>query len=65
VVTAFDLEVAFSIGETFRDQDFSIVDRSSFAIMQRIGVHRAATLDDDFRIFRFGANLTKAFEVVP
>jgi predicted nucleic acid-binding protein len=65
VVTSVDLEVAFSIAETFRDQDFSIVDRTCFAVMQRIGVHRAATLDDDFRVFRFGAGLTKAFEVLP
>jgi predicted nucleic acid-binding protein len=64
-ITSVDLEVAFSIAETFRDQDFSIVDRTCFAVMQRIGVHCAATLDDDFRIFRFGASLTKAFDVVP
>jgi len=64
VVSAADLEVAWSIGQSFADQDFSIVDRTSFAVMQRIGVLRAATFDDDFAIFRFGPRLDRAFEVV-
>ena len=59
-----DLEVAFAIGEIFPDQDFSIVDRTSFAVMQRVGVLRAATLDDRFAVFRFGRGLTRAFEIV-
>jgi predicted nucleic acid-binding protein len=59
-----DLEVAFAIGEAFPDQDFSIVDRSSFAVMQRLGVFRAATLDEHFAVFRFGRNRTRAFEIV-
>lgn len=64
VVTSADLEVAFSIAQAFPDQDFSIVDRTCFAVMQRLGVHRAASLDDDFSIYRFGARLSKAFEIV-
>ena len=63
-VTLGDLEVAFSIGESFPDQDFSIVDRASFAIMQRLGVFRAATLDGHFAIFRFGRERRRAFEIV-
>jgi uncharacterized protein len=59
-----DLEVAFAIGEAFADQDFSIVDRTSFAVMQRLGVFRAATLDEHFAIFRFGRDRTRAFEIV-
>ena len=53
-VAPADLETAFAIGAEFPDQDFSIVDRTSFAIMQRIGVHRVASLDQHFAIFRFG-----------
>ena len=49
--------------EPVSDQDFSIVDRTSFAVMQRLGVDRA-TLDEDFAIFRFGRNRTRAFEIV-
>jgi predicted nucleic acid-binding protein len=64
LVGSADLEVAWSIGEAFPDQGFSIVDRTSFAVMQRLGVHRVATFDDDFAIFRFGRNRERAFEVV-
>lgn len=59
-----DLETAWAIGESFPDQDFSIVDRTSLALMQRLGVHRVATFDDDFAIFRFGRRRERAFEVI-
>ena len=59
-----DLERAWSIGVDFPDQAFSIVDRTSFAVMQRLGVLRAASFDDDFAIFRFGSRRARAFEVV-
>lgn len=59
-----DLEVAWAIGEQFPDQDFSIVDRTSFAVMQRLGVHRVATLDDDFAVYRLGPRRERAFEVI-
>jgi predicted nucleic acid-binding protein len=63
-VGAADLEVAWTIGQTFEDQDFSVVDRTSFAVMQRIGVLRAATFDDHFAVFRFGARLDRALEIL-
>lgn len=63
-VGAADLEVAWSIGLAYRDQDFSIVDRSSFALMQRLGIERAASFDDDFAIYRFGPNRRRAFTIV-
>lgn len=63
-VVAADLEVAFAIGLDFPDQDFSIVDRTSFALMQRLGVFRAAALDEHFAIFRFGRQRNRAFEIV-
>jgi predicted nucleic acid-binding protein len=59
-----DLEVAWSIATAFEDQDFSLVDMTSFAVMQRIGVLRAASLDDDFAIFRFGRRRERSFELV-
>lgn len=49
-----DLETAWDIGVSWRDQDFSIVDRTSFAVMRRLGIDRVASLDDDFAVFRFG-----------
>ena len=63
-IIAADLEVAFAIGEAFPDQDFSIIDRTSFAVMQRLGVFSAASLDDHFAVFRFGPNRARAFELV-
>ena len=63
-VGAADVDTAWEIGKSYRDQDFSIVDRTSFAVMRRLGIERAASLDDDFAIFRFGPNRRRAFTVV-
>ena len=63
-VSAADLEAAWRIGAAFADQDFSIVDRTSFAIMQRLGIERAASLDNDFAIFRFGPGRRRGFTIV-
>ena len=59
-----DLEIAYEIGRRFPDQDFSIIDRTSFAVMQRLGIVRAASFDDDFAVFRYGRNRERAFTVV-
>jgi uncharacterized protein len=63
-VGAADLEAAWQIGIAYRDQDFSIVDRTSFAVMCRLGIERAASLDDHFAFFRFGPNRRRAFTVI-
>jgi hypothetical protein len=34
-----DLEVAWEIGANYADQDFSIVDRTSLAVMRRSGLN--------------------------
>ncbi len=59
-----DLEAAWQIGISWRDQDFSIVDRTSFAVMQRLGIERAASLDDHFAVFRFGPRRRRSFTVL-
>lgn len=58
-----DLETAAAIHEAFPDQDFSIVDRTSWSVMVRLGVHEAIAFDRDYSIFRFGRNRTQAFTV--
>jgi predicted nucleic acid-binding protein len=63
-VVPADLEVAWAVADRFPDQDFSIVDRTSFASMLRLGLRRVATFDDDFAVFRFGPGRRLAFEVV-
>jgi len=59
-----DLELAWTIGIDFSDQDFSLVDRTSFAVMQRLKLYRAASFDRDFAVFRFGPRRDRAFEIV-
>lgn len=63
-IGAADLEAAWQIGLSYRDQDFSLVDRTSFAVMLRLGLERVASFDDDFAIFRFGPNRRRAFTVL-
>lgn len=62
--TPADLESAWAIGEAFPGQDFSIVDRTSFVVMERLGITQVASFDDDFAIYRFGRNRDRAFEVL-
>lgn len=64
LVGAADLEAAWAIGVSYPGQDFSIVDRTSFAVMRRLGIERAASFDDDFAIFRFGPNRRRAFTIL-
>lgn len=64
-VTAADLEVAWTIGAAFTDQGFSIVDRTSFAVMQRLGLDRVATFDHHFAVYRHGPRRDRAFTVLP
>jgi uncharacterized protein len=59
-----DLEAAWQIGLSFPDQDFSLVDRTSFAVMRRLGIERAASFDNDFAVFRYGPKQQRAFEIV-
>lgn len=58
-----DLEVAAQIHDAFADQGFSITDRTSWSIMQRLGVHEAISFDRDYLIYRFGRDRRQAFTV--
>lgn len=58
-----DLETAASIQRAFADQDFSIVDRTSWSVMMRLGVHEAIAFDRDYSIFRFGRDRRMAFTI--
>lgn len=63
-VSAADLEAAWEIGLAYDDQDFSVVDRTSFAVMRRLGIERAASFDHHFAIFRFGPDRRRAFTIL-
>lgn len=58
-----DLDAAWRIGKDFPDQDFSIVDRTSFAVMERLGVTSAVSFGYHFAIYRYGPRRERAFEV--
>ena len=64
IVSAGDLDAAWYIGEAFRDQDFSLVDRTSFALMERLGISTVASFDDDFAVYRYGRARNNAFDVL-
>ena len=64
MITRAYLERARAIAAAFPDQEFSIVDRTSFAVMERLRIFKAASFDADFSIYRFGPGRTKAFEIV-
>jgi predicted nucleic acid-binding protein len=61
---AADFEKAWTIGESFPDQDFSIVDRTSFAFMERLNITKAASFDAHFAIYRYGRERNRAFEII-
>ena len=59
-----DLQAAWTMGRDFPDRDFSLVDRTSFAVMERLGLERAASFDADFAVYRWGPRRRRAFEVL-
>lgn len=58
-----DVETAWRIGVDYPDQDFSLVDRTSFAVMERLGLTSVASFDDDFAIYRYGPRRDRAFSL--
>jgi predicted nucleic acid-binding protein len=63
-VGAADIEAAWQIGLAYRDQDFSLVDRTSFAVMLRLGIDRAASYDNHFAVFRYGPRRRHSLVIV-
>ncbi len=51
-VTEADEERAWEILETYADQDFSYVDATTFAVMERLNLERAFAFDRHFETFR-------------
>ncbi|MXZ69469.1 MAG: PIN domain-containing protein [Acidimicrobiia bacterium] len=60
-----DLKAASDVLEVFPDQAFSLTDRTSWALMERLGIADALALDTDFRVYRYGPQRRKAFTVRP
>jgi predicted nucleic acid-binding protein len=64
-VKSDDLARARSIARTWRDQDFSLVDCTSFALIERLSIAEALALDTHFRVYRFGPRRRSALNVLP
>ena len=63
-ISTDDWQQSSKISVSFPDQTFSIVDRTSFAVMERLNITQAISFDDDFVIYRFGQDRVRAFEVL-
>ena len=60
-----DLSKAWDIIQRFPDQDFSLVDCLTFAMMERLGLEAAFTFDRHFAVYRYGPSLNRAFACFP
>jgi len=63
-VEPLDLDRAWQISERFLDQGFSLVDCTSFALMERLSIEQAFTYDHHFAVYRYGPGLRQAFTLL-
>ncbi|MBV9329211.1 MAG: hypothetical protein JO352_36370 [Chloroflexi bacterium] len=59
-----DFERARALGRQWDDQQFSLTDRQSFAVLERTRRQRAWSYDNDFGVIRLGPARRLALEVV-
>lgn len=64
-VTGAEFALARRIAAGWPDQDFSLVDLTSFAAMERRDIGEALAFDGHFRVYRFGPGRRRAFRVLP
>ncbi len=64
-VTLHDLDHAREAIRRFPDQRLSLVDGTSFAVMERKGIERVFTFDTHFGVYRFGKANKRRFTVIP
>lgn len=63
--TVADFEAAQAMLAHYPDQSFSLTDRTSWALMERLAITQALAFDADFRIHRYGPQKTQALTVHP
>ena len=64
-VGAQDLARARAIAHDWADQGFSLVDCTSMAMMERLGIERVFTFDRGFERYRYGEAKSRYFMRVP
>jgi uncharacterized protein len=64
-VTSADFVHARRIAHDWEDQEFSMVDCTSFAAMQRLRLVQAFSFDEHFHIYRYGPARRTQFRVIP
>ncbi len=62
-VTVADMDRAWEIFTKYEDQDFSLVDCTSFAMLERFGINEAFAFDTHFSVFQSNTGL--AFQIYP
>ncbi len=60
-----DLEAAWRIVQSYADQDLSLTDATSFALMERRGIDRVFAFDAHFLVYRYGTGRRRAFHRHP
>lgn len=60
-----DLRGGRKIIDKFSDQAFSLVDVTSFTVMEREKIEKAFTFDPHFKIYRFGEQSKRYFKIAP
>lgn len=63
-VTSSDLANARAIAASWPDQDFSLIDCTSFALMERLKLDEALAFDSHFRVYRYGRRRERAFRII-
>lgn len=60
-----DLEAARRIQDDYADQELSLTDALSFAVMERQGIGSVFSFDKDFLLYRYGPKKQRAFTRSP
>ena len=63
-VTSKDLANARAIASSWPDEHFSLIDCTSFALMERLRLDEALAFDNHFRVYRYGLRRQRAFRIV-
>lgn len=63
-VTSRDLSHARAIASSWPDQAFSLIDCTSFALMERLKLDEALAFDSHFRVYRYGLRRERAFRII-